>query len=89
MGKNEISKWTKEATELIGVDTKKKLQIILIVQRQSPSLPKIRITEDEIVKITGHSSTSSIKSYLQVDGEHHESIIKQMRMTDEHGSLSD
>ena len=52
-------------------------------------LAKIRITEDEIVKITGHSSTSSIKSYLQVDGEHHESIIKQMRMTNEHGSFSD
>lgn len=88
VGRNEISKWTKEAAELIGVDTKK-IKVTNHSNRAAAvtQLAKIGITEHEIVNITGHSSTSSIKSYLQVDGEHHESIIHQMRMTDEHGAL--
>ncbi|KAJ3661683.1 hypothetical protein Zmor_006070 [Zophobas morio] len=43
VGKNEISKWTKEA--------QKKIQIILIVQRQSPSLQKLELRNMKLLKL--------------------------------------
>jgi hypothetical protein len=42
-------------------------------------LSKSGVNNQELIKITGHSSSSSIKSYLQLDKDHHGKIITAMR----------
>lgn len=43
------------------------------------NLAKKEVSEQQLIKITGHSSSQSIKPYLQLDSEHHQNIIESMR----------
>lgn len=80
VGIHEIGKWTSKSAELIGLDTTTK-KITNHSNRATAvsSLAKAGIAEQQIIKITGHCSTHSIKPYLQLDQEHHQSILNQMR----------
>lgn len=83
VGKNEISKWLKKSAEKIGLDTKKR-KITNHSSRSSviSHLAKAGVQEQELIKITGHSTASSIKPYLQINEEHHKGIINKIRQTD-------
>ncbi|PSN44136.1 hypothetical protein C0J52_15673 [Blattella germanica] len=37
------------------------------------------VQEQEVIKITGHASSSSLKPYLQTNQEHHNLIINKLR----------
>lgn len=41
-------------------------------------MAKIGINEQELIKISGHSSSSSIKPYLQLNDEHHEQHVRRL-----------
>jgi hypothetical protein len=43
------------------------------------NLAKQGVGEQQLIKITGHSSAHSIRPYLQMDMEHHQTIINSMR----------
>lgn len=80
LGVNEISKWTKLAAEAIGLDTKR----VKITNHSNRStavsqLSKAGTSIQEIIKITGHSSANSVQPYLQLNEEHHSSIISSLR----------
>lgn len=80
IGRNEISKWTKAAAQQIGLDT----QHNKITNHSNRStavscLAKSGVGEHQITKITGHQSTSSINSYLQLDAVHHSNLVDQLR----------
>lgn len=81
VGINTISKWTKEAASKIGLD----VQNTKITNHSNRStavtqLAKAGVQEQQLIKITGHGSASSVKPYLQIDAEHHTKIIQQMRL---------
>ncbi|KAK0070822.1 hypothetical protein PV326_002045, partial [Microctonus aethiopoides] len=80
IGINEILKWTKISAEKIGLDTKNK-KISNHSHRSSAvsNLAKAGINEQELIKITGHSSSKSIKPYLQLDNEHHSNLVTNLR----------
>ena len=44
-------------------------------------LSRSGVGEQKLVKITGHSSPSSLKPYLQLDQEHHRELIGSIRTT--------
>ncbi|KAJ3662486.1 hypothetical protein Zmor_006833 [Zophobas morio] len=80
IGRNEINKWTRCATEEIGIDTKK----VKITNHSTRStvvshLVKAGISEHQLIKITGHKNTTSLKPYLKVDQEHHKKIVDHMQ----------
>lgn len=80
VGINEIAKWAKIAAEETGLDVKKrKISNHSIRSTAVSTLAKAGVGEHQLMKITGHSNINSIKSYLQLDGEHHEEIVKKMR----------
>ncbi|KAJ3655754.1 hypothetical protein Zmor_014869 [Zophobas morio] len=81
VGKNEIGKWTKLAAEKIGLDVCN-INITNHSNRATAvsHLAKSGLDEQQIIKITGHASTSSLAPYLEIDTEHHEQIIKKMRL---------
>lgn len=80
VGVNEISKWVKSSADRIGLDVKRrKISNHSIRSSAVTSLAKSGVGEQQIMKITGHNNINSIKSYLQLDGEHHQAIINQMR----------
>lgn len=80
VGINEISKWIKLFAEKIGLDVKRrKISNHSIRSSTVSSLAKAGVGEQQLMKITGHQNLNSIKSYLQLDDEHHESIITKMR----------
>lgn len=83
IGVNEILKWTKISAEKIGLDTKNK-KISNHSHRSSAvsTLAKAGINEQELIKITGHSSSKSIKPYLQLDNEHHSQLVTNLRASD-------
>lgn len=80
IGKNTISKWTKSAAEAIGVDTKK-MKISNHSHRVTTisHLSKAGVQEQTLIKMTGHSSSTSIKPYLQLDEEHHSKVVQEIR----------
>lgn len=80
IGKNEMSKWLKKSAERCGLDVKKRR----ITNHSSRStvvshLVKAGIQEQELIKITGHATASSLKPYLQISEAHHSSIIDKVR----------
>lgn len=80
LGRNEISKWTKNAAKKVGLDTKR-IKISNHSNRATAvsNLSFHGVEEQELIKITGHSNASSIKPYLQLNPDHHLNIIEKMR----------
>lgn len=80
IGLNTLSKWTRTAAESIGIDTKKR-KITNHSNRSSAVsiLSHSGANLQEITKITGHSSSESLKPYLKLTAEHHRKIIEKMR----------
>lgn len=80
VGLNQLSKWTRSAAESIGLDTKKQ-KISNHSNRSSAVsiLTQSGANLQEIIKITGHSSSESLKSYLKLTNEHHSKILEKMR----------
>lgn len=84
VGKNTISTWTKLSAQRAGIDTKnKKITNHSLRASAVSALAKSGVNEEQLIKITGHASTSSIRPYLQLDQEHHQKIFKKMRGDDE------
>ncbi|XP_031334073.1 uncharacterized protein LOC116164086 [Photinus pyralis] len=80
VGINEITKWVKHAAEETGLDIKRrKITNHSLRSSAVSNLAKSGVGENQLLKITGHSSVSSIKSYLQLDSNHHTSIVEKMR----------
>jgi integrase len=81
LGKNQISNWTAAAAKEIGLDVKKR-RITNHSNRSTAvsNLAEASVGENQIAKITGHSSVTSIKSYLQMSESHHSSTIQKMRL---------
>ena len=90
VGINEISKWTTTAAERIGLNTKK-VKITNHSHRSSAvsHLAKKGVSEQELIKLTGHGSATSIKPYLQMDSEHHLNLVSQMRVQPSASNTSD
>lgn len=80
VGRNTISTWFKLAAGKIGIDTKK-IKVTNHSGRATAvsNLAKAGIGEQQLIKITGHSNSQSIKPYLQLDSTHHQNIIETMR----------
>lgn len=80
VGINEISKWVKYLAKEIGLDVKRrKISNHSIRSSAVSALAKAGVGEHQLMKITGHSNVNSIKSYLQLDHDHHKVIIDEMR----------
>lgn len=80
IGRNEILKWFKKSAELAGFNTEnQKISNHSSRATAVSNLAKAGVNEQQLIKISGHSSSHSIKPYLQLDKEHHETIINQMR----------
>ena len=79
LGKNEIAKWRKQGAKRIRLDAKRKKnsnhwnRTAAVTQ-----LAKNGIGEQQLIKLTAHSSPNSIKCYLQIHGEHHMELLEQM-----------
>lgn len=80
LGVNLLSKWTKNAANKIGIDIQNN-KITNHSNRASTvsSLAKAGVSDQQIIKITGHSNSTSIKPYLQLDCAHHENLITNLR----------
>lgn len=80
IGVNEILKWTKTSAEKIGLDIKRR-KITNHSHRSSAvsNLAKAGVSEQNLIKITGHSSASSIKPYLQLHTDHHLNLVSSLR----------
>lgn len=78
-----MSKWTKLAARAIGIDTEQ-VKISNHSHRSSTisHLAKAGVPEQTLIKMTGHSSTNSIKPYLQFDADHHQRIVENIRPGD-------
>src|SRR5436190_13834764 len=75
-----ISKWTSDAAEQIGLDVKRcKITNHSIRSTAVSNLAKSGVGEHQITKITGHSNSSFISSYIKIDSEHHEALITNLR----------
>jgi integrase len=80
VGQNQISKWTRSAAQAIGLSTDTtKISNHSIRATAILHLAKHGIGETQMIKIGGHSSTNSLKPYLQLDKNHHEQIISELR----------
>lgn len=80
IGRNTISSWTRDSAERTGLDT----QIKKITNHSNRSttvsqLAKSGVQEQQLIKITGHGNVNSIKPYLQLDEDHHVSLIQGLR----------
>lgn len=83
VGRNVLGQWTSHQAEKTGINTATvKITNHSLRATAVSKLAKQGVGEQQLIKITGHSNTKSISSYLQMDEEHHEQIIQQMR-TDE------
>ncbi|KAK9878601.1 hypothetical protein WA026_022863 [Henosepilachna vigintioctopunctata] len=80
VGLNKLSKWTLSAAESIGLDTKKQ-KISNHSNRSSAVsiLAQSGANLQEIIKITGHSSSESLKPHLKLTNEHHGKILEKIR----------
>lgn len=80
VGRNKLSKWTKEAAVRTGLNTKdKKITNHSLRATAVSNLAKAGIEEQQLIKITGHNRAGSIKPYLQMDSNHHSTIINALR----------
>lgn len=80
IGLNTLSKWTKESALKIGLDAKR-VKITNHSHRSSAisTLAKNGVGEQQLIKLTGHASAQSLKPYLQLDPDHHGSLIQNLR----------
>lgn len=83
VGINEISAWTKIQAKKSGLNTTKKITNHSLRATAVSKLAKSGVSEQNLIKITGHSNAKSISSYLQMDEDHHRKLIQKMR---EHGT---
>jgi hypothetical protein len=76
-----LSKWTKEICRKNW--DRKKIKISNHSHRASavPTLTKKGVGEQQLVKLTGHSSSSLSKPYLQLDSDLHYKLIESLRDT--------
>ena len=73
IGKNTISSWLKQSANKTGIDViKVKVTNHSARATAVSSLAKSGVEEQQIIKITGHSNSQSIKTYLQMDADHHQ-----------------
>lgn len=80
VGRNEIAKWTKTEAKNAGLDIcSRKITNHSLRATAVSKLAKSGVGEQELIQITGHSSAKSIKSYIQMDQDHHQNIIERMR----------
>lgn len=80
IGINTMSKWTQQTATQIGLDTKNK-KFTNHSHRSSAvtHLAQSEITEQELMKITGHTSSNSLKPYLNMQSKRHEEILSRIR----------
>lgn len=85
VGINTISKWTKLSAERAGLDVKRR-KITNHSTRSTAvtQMVKAGVSEQEVIKITGHQSAGSIRPYLQLDQTHHVKLINNLRQTGQH-----
>jgi integrase len=76
---NEISAWTKRQAEKSGLNTDKKNTNHSLRATAVSKLVKSGVSEQNLIKITGHSNAKPICSYLQIDEDHHRKIIEKIR----------
>ncbi|KAJ3655633.1 hypothetical protein Zmor_014754 [Zophobas morio] len=80
VGVNEFSKRFKTSAEKVGLDTKsRKITNHSARSTALSQLTKAGIGEQQLTKITGHSSAGSIRPYLQLDSSHHNKIVTTFR----------
>lgn len=80
IGLNNLSSWTKKTAEKIGLDTlSKKFTNHSNRSTAVTHLANANVPEQQLMKITGHTNSNSIKTYLQMQSTHHEEIINSMR----------
>ena len=82
IGRNNIQQWINDNAQRAGLNTKNR-KITNHSSRATAvsSLAKAGVSDQQLIKISGHSSSHSIKPYLQLDKDHHETLINQMRET--------
>jgi hypothetical protein len=79
-GRNQISSWMAESAKKIGIDPKKiKITNHSVRASAVSNLAKQGVGEQQLIKVTGHSNSQSIRPYLQMDQEHHKKIVDIMR----------
>jgi hypothetical protein len=88
IGRNEISKWTRQSAESIGKDTKR-IKVTNHSNYAAAVTQLAKVGENQIMKVTRHSNLALIKSYLQINSEHHEKIIQKMRSNNSEITRSD
>lgn len=72
--------WMNILAQKIGIDTKAvKITNHSIRASAVSNLAKEGVTEQQLIKVTGHSNAHSIRPYLQMDAEHHKRIVERMR----------
>ena len=81
VGPNEISKWTKSQAMQVGMKNNKNISNHSLRATAVSKLAKSGVSEQNLIKITGHSNPKSVSSYIQMDEDHHKSIIEKMRET--------
>lgn len=80
MGRNSISTWVLSSAKKIGIDTKSsKITNHSIRATAVSHLAKAGVGEEQLIKLSGHSNTHSIRPYLQMDMAHHSHIVEAMR----------
>jgi hypothetical protein len=80
VGRNELSKWTKDAAQKTGMNTTEvKISNHSMRSTAVTNLAKAGVGEQQLIKITGHSKAASIQPYLQMDSQHHSNIITALR----------
>lgn len=89
VGRNELSKWLKKSAEQCGINVKNRK----ITNHSSRStivshLAKAGVEEQQLIKITGHASASSIQPYLNIDSSHHTTIIEKIRKVPSSSGIS-
>lgn len=80
IGINTISTWTKETAQKVGLDTtNKKISNHSHRATAVTHLANANIPEQQLMKITGHTNSNSIQSYLNMQQNRHEEIVNLMR----------
>lgn len=80
VGVNELSKWTKQTAQAIGIDVQNN-KITNHSHRSTAVtiMANAGISDQQLIKITGHSSANSIQPYLNMQPEQHNNILEKMR----------
>lgn len=84
LGKQTISKWTQNSASSIGININE-YKITNHSHRAATvtELSKSGVSDQQLIKITGHSNANSIKPYLQLDSNHHSNLINNLREENE------